>query len=123
MPEHSGRKTRRVKKLTGKSSWFKKPKNPHTVSYSSSKAKKRWPKKNQNPGKPDNLSDIPPESVLFVSFSPNSGLKRSLQEVEARFNKLGFGKVRIVETIGNKLNKQLSNTAPWTQDPCGRQDC
>ena len=118
-PEHSGRKTRRVKKLTGKSSWFKKPKNPYTVSYSSSKTKKRWPKKNN----PDKLSDIPPESVLFIPFTSKSGLKRSLQEVEARFNKLGFGKVGIVETIGNKLNQQLSNTAPWTQDPCGRQDC
>ena len=72
-PEHSGRKSRRVKKLTAKSSWFNKPNNPLTVSTSSFKAKYRRQKT-----KPTNLSDIPLESVLFVPFTPNSGLKKSL---------------------------------------------
>ena len=111
-PEHSGRKSRRVKKLTAKSSWFKKPRNPLTVSKSSFKAKHRRPKY-----KPTKLSDIPPESVLFVPFTPNSGLKKSLQEVENQFNRLGFGKVRVVETQGPKLNQSLSNTAPMDQRP------
>ena len=35
-PEHSGRKSRRVKKLTAKSIWFKKPRNPLSVSTTSS---------------------------------------------------------------------------------------
>ena len=72
---------------------------------------------------PENLKDIPPESVLFVPYTPNSGLKKELQMTEKQFNKNGFGKVKVVETLGPKLNNQLSNTAPWSKEHCGRTNC
>ena len=34
-----------------------------------------------------------------------------------------FGRVRVVEQLGPKLNNSLSNTAPWRKTPCGRQEC
>ena len=121
-PEHKGRKSRMVKKLRGKATWFKKignknaPKIPNGL---------RKPYKTRIPqqGIEANRNQTPPESVLFIPFTPNGGLKKALQEAESQLNRFSFGRVKMVETLDRKLNVLLSNTSPWRNDHCGRDHC
>ena len=69
---------------------------------------------------PGDLSEIPPETILFVPYTPNSELKRAIQKSENEMAKSAFGRVKVVETLGPELNISLSNTALWRNENCGR---
>ena len=72
---------------------------------------------------PQNMSDVPPETVLFIPFTPNSELKRSVQQAENEMARSAYGRVKVVETLGPKMNNSLSNTAPWRKLLCSREEC
>ena len=115
-----GRKARKVKRLTSKGSWFKKKVSGtemHKVRLSSR------PKPKKKTQQSTDCSTSQPETVLFIPNTPDSQLKKILQAAEAILNKFSFGRVKVVETLGPKLNQQLSNTSPWKKDPCGRDNC
>ena len=69
-----------------------------------------------------NIGDQPPETLLFIPFTPMGEQKKSLQAAEKLTGTSPFGRVRIVETLGPKLNHQLANTAQWKTDHCGREN-
>ena len=119
-PEASGRKRRLMKKLTEKSSWFrKKSKTPEDQAAPQPfEDPNLWKKRR----KPRSTGAI--ESILFIPHTPNSILKRRMQDVEDKMTgKEKFGRVRMIETLGQKLNQTLSNNTPWKTQPCGREEC
>ena len=114
-PESLGRNARRLKRLTGKSSWFKKKgqnqQGPQPTNRGRTKQK----------GPPRQQEAL--ETVLFIPHTPHSELKNLLQEAEDSHNKYAFGWVKFIETVGPKLTEQLSNTAPWRTEKCERHSC
>lgn len=49
-------------------------------------------------------------TVLFIRYTPNGVLKKLIQQVDTSVSeKKPFGRVKMVETLGNKLNESLSN--------------
>ena len=75
-PEASGKKIRKIKWLTGKATWFTKTKNKEDqiqVKMPPQKSYKRKP-----PNEPTNNTEVPPETVLFVPYTPRSELKKDI---------------------------------------------
>ena len=110
-----GAKSRRIKKMTAKSTWFtSKPKS----------GQDKDPMPNTRPKKTSQRAKQPPESILFVPHTPNSELRKILQQVDDKvMNRMEFGKVKVVERLGLTLLKSLGNPAPWRSDHCGRPNC
>ena len=72
------------------------------------------------------ISNIPEkiETVLFIPFTPNSVLKKALQDTERLVN--GRRKtctVRFVEQSGPTVGQLLFNKTPWKGDSCQREAC
>ena len=59
------------------------------------------------------------DSVLFVSMTPNSELKRAYEK-EIRRSGL---RIKVVERTGRSLKSQLQCSDPFREDHCGRLDC
>ena len=116
-PESFGRKKRLVKHLNGKSDWFKK--KPKDEQFHTGYRSKGRPTRGPKPVKAG-----APESVLFIPHTLDSLLKKEMMEVDSfvmRFQRTGS--VKVVETLGQKLNEGLVNPAPWGKQHCGRKDC
>ena len=65
-----------------------------------------------------------PESVIFVPHTPNSDLKRIIQEADREMTKvMKFGQNKVVERLGSNLGKSLCNRAPWRKEECTRSKC
>ena len=61
---------------------------------------------------------------MFVPHTPNSELKKILQEVDSKvMGSSPYGKVKVVEKQGNSLINSLENQAPWRKDHCQRIGC
>ena len=60
--------------------------------------------------------------MFFIPYTPHNTLKKWLQEVEDEFSQNRYGRVKMVETIGPKLNQELSSNKPRTKDHCGRPE-
>ena len=115
------RSLRKIKRLTGKATWFTKTKSKEDqiqVKMPPQKTFKRKP-----PNEPTNNTEVPPETVLFVPYTPRSELKKDIMKAEQNMARSSYGRVKIVETIRPKLNQMLSNTAPWRNKHCGREEC
>ena len=124
-PEHLGKKGRLVKTLTGKSSWFK-PKKKEAEAAAVFQSRGRRPKKSplsEEAETSTSTTQQAPETVLFIPFTLNCDLRKILQKTEDDLCKNSFRRVKFVETLGQKLNQQLANTAPWKNQPCGRSEC
>ena len=70
---HIGAKSRRVKKIMAKSSWFKKKKNQNQTQsngHPSQKTARQTPDNGQ------------PETILFVPFTRGSTLKKQMQKID-----------------------------------------
>ena len=103
----------------GKSSYFKKPSKTTEVKQRSHVTFKVRTK-------PGFKSKIPSktESIMFIPFTPNSDLKRKLQEAESFVNgKKKTCRVRMIERSGPTIASLLYNKQPWKQEPCGRVSC
>ena len=115
-PEKTGRISRRVKKLVGKATWFKKSspvEKPTRSDIRSGRGAKNQVK-----------SPAAPESVLFVPFTPGGELKKILQKVDSEVTgSRKFGKVKVVETLGQKVIESLGNKVPWRGTHCKRPGC
>ena len=101
---------RRVQKLCCSSSWFKKS----TRAYKSQECNgKRAPKLKVG-------RDQPTESVMFIPYTEESQLKKSLHEVDK--NLKGYRSVRYVKTTGMTIEDSLVSKDPWAGS-CPREDC
>ena len=106
-PEKSGRKARRVKRLTGKSTWFKrKPKGQDLPNTKKANCRSTPGAKVQAPASP--------ETVLFVPHTPNSELKKVLQKVDTEVSgRSKYGRVKVIE----KKIRSENRRKPQQQSP------
>ena len=102
-----GAASRRVKKLLGKSNWFKK--------------KKKIEGKKKNKTQKENSPEV--VTVLFVPQTPQGELARRLKVVENKISKLSGEKVKIVERGGTQVKQIMHKSNPWNKGFCGRANC
>ena len=105
------------KKLTEKSSWYKK--KPKGI------GNKVKPKPN-SANRENNVSDsnVPKViSVMFVAKTPNSGLANRLKEADKKLSEITEDKLRFVERSGNKLRSLLHRADPWDGQKCDNTKC
>ena len=101
-----GAEFRKVKKLLGKSRWFKK------------KRKKEGKKsKKQKEESPEIVT------VIFVPQTPKGELAKRLQIVENKISKLTGERVKIVERGGTQVKQILVKSNPWSKGFCDRANC
>ena len=64
------------------------------------------------------------EGVLYVPFTPQSSLKKTVQqgEEEWRGHPLA-GRIRVEERLGPSISQLLCNPTPWRKEHCGRAGC
>ena len=108
---------RRAQKLTGKSDWFKnRTKKTNDILNVRKPTFKAKGKKQNIPAKI--------ESILFCPYTPNSALKKKLQEAEDSVNGTRKTcKVKVTERAGPTIGALLYNKIPWQNNHCGRQSC
>ena len=100
-----GYKSRRRKKLLGKSNWFKQ-KNQKKYTFSS---KPEAMRKKSKP-KSEELETV---TVMFVSQTPNGELAKNLQKAENEIAKFTGERVRICERGGKTIRGILHKSNPW----------
>ena len=113
-PARVGKEGRRLKKLLGKSNWFKKVKKQQEENVS---GKKRKPRNDHS------LPSPPPPrvtSVIFVPKTKGSELQRRLQRAEERLSALGSGRVKYAEQTGVTVRQLLHRNNPWGGLPCSK---
>ena len=102
-----GAETRRVKKLLGKSNWFKERRKREGTRRSQKQKQK--------------LPEV--VTVLFVPQTHKGELAKRLQVVENTISKLSGEKVKIVERGGTQIKQILHKSNPWSKGFCGRANC
>ena len=65
----------------------------------------------------------PPETILYVPFTPGSVLKKEIQSLKDTLNTSKFGRVRVLERLGRSVIETIGNKAPWRSEPCSRSQC
>ena len=114
------RQSRQNKKLTLKTSWYRKRKreddHEHEEEKKSSKNQKRE-------GTSQSQSRLQPSSVMFIEHTRDGNLAKRLRAVEPELEKMSGAGVKVVEKNGKKLKDLLVRTDPWAGEDCGRPDC
>ena len=101
--------------MVGKSTWFAKSKSSHTGQAKPTLALRSIKRSRV----PDKI-----ESVMFIPYTPQSALKKQLQETEKAINgRSKVGIIRMIERSGPTMGQLLYNKHPWSKDPCGRRSC
>ena len=114
---------RNLKKLTGKSCWFK---NKEKDADEEKEKKKEWKEREKDTKETEILpkkNKKEPKAVLFVPFTPNSILAKNLRAVEESMETLSGTKMKIVEKAGIQLKSILVKTNPWSGLDCRREGC
>ena len=133
-PEKATFLTRRYKQLCAKSSWFKPNinvnENQDDHIYVPHVNVQPRPLKRKHEGAPIDTErkkakyEPGPETILFVTFTPQSALRKEVQAIE---NQLNAGnkctKVKVIERNGLSLASQLCNITPWRQKACQNPTC
>ena len=103
------------KKLTSKTSWYKKQKQQdHYKDDDHSSGKKR---------RQERSTTMESKTVLFVEYSKDGELAKQLRELMARLAPvIGFG-VKIVERADTSLRSKFPLTTLWDGTQCGRTEC
>ena len=105
---------RRLKKLVGKSSWFKGSSKQRTRLETTGR------RKTGAGGAPD--KPLTPVTVLFVPQTPQGALANKLKEKEAWLSMMQQEKTKIVERSGTTIRQLLIRSNPWGQGHCGRPE-
>ena len=97
--------------------------NNHWFKQKSTKVK---PKSTKATSKPRSSKQLvqPIESVLFIQYTPNSALKKTLPDLENKIKgKRDSTKVRIVERAGPTVFDLIGKRSTWKTETCGRPAC
>ena len=98
---------RNLKKLDGKSNWFKiKPKEKEEEAQKRKEIKERihLDGKDQQAGKSEKKAQDP-KAVMFVPYTPNSELAKELRKVEDMMKAMSGMRLKIVEKAGVQLKR------------------
>ena len=76
-------------------------------------------------GKNGKQGTVVVETVIFVPYTPQSALKKKLQEADdCLTSSLGRPRARFVEKAGGTIVTQVGRPNPWKADIwCAREDC
>ena len=112
--------SRQKKKLTAKTSWYKKSrKKEEDLKESKIQAGKR--KKVGEVKKKDAQNET--KSILFVPRTKGGELAKRLRKEEEVLAQVTGYKVKIVERSGKMLKRILHRSNPWAGEDCQREDC
>ena len=108
-----GKEERRLRKLLGKSNWFKKEAKKQQEEKMKGGKRRKTEQNETSPPSPPRVT-----SVLFVPKTRGSELQRRLQRSEERLSTLGTGRVRYCEQTGVTVRQLLQRNNPWAGLPC-----
>ena len=112
-------KNRFLKKLVGKTTWYKKKNKSTAPSVGANNAAEKGAKKDKKVQE----QVFEPQTVLFVEYSKNGELASKLRELMKRLaHTIGFN-VKVVERTGASLRNQFPTTTLWDGSHCGREEC
>ena len=116
---------RNLKKLNGKSSWFKnKPVDKDEEEQKKKEKKERLdPKQKQRGDGEKEKKRLDPKAVMFIPYTPNSELAKELRKVEDMMEEMSGKRIKIVEKTRVQLKRILVKTNPWAGTDCLRGDC
>ena len=108
-PKHVTQSKRRAMRLAGNQTWYDGSRRCQTEKPKT-KPVQRLPKPQQK------SVNQPTESVLFLPYTPQSRLKKKIQDLEKELNgNRKTGKVRIVERAGPTVMDLIGNKSSWTK--------
>ena len=112
-------KSRVKKKLTAKTSWYKKRKTGEENKIGRGKQKhgKEGEKKKQCEGK------TTAKAVIYVPYTHGSKLAKLMREAEAKLEDLTGYRLKVVERGGTKLENILHKSNLWEGKDCQRKNC
>ena len=124
-------RSRQVKKLTGKSTWFldrkdqsegtdQEPQEEAGRLHQGDHARKTGIKK---ANAAQNNTKVNTLTVLFVPQTPHGELAARLRQAEEELSKLVKYKVKVVEKSGAPIKSILVKTSPVPEQKCSRADC
>ena len=128
-PRWEGAGARRIKKLGGKSNWFKKKNKQIAVNISTvgdrlglrPECGNRNARKTTKKSGKERITTQEIETVMFVPQTPGGELAKLLQEADDKFTAgKGVGKIKMIERGGSTLKQLLCRSNPWATDGCGR---
>ena len=125
-PAATTRRERNLKKLTGKTQWFRSKKKEDKNSKADKTGKhqaRRPPTTQKHPDNVQKQKEIRTTSVLFIEQTPNGELARRFREAEIELAKITGFRIKIVERNGTKVKNILHVTNPWAEGICERPDC
>ena len=117
-PEWIGRRKRRIQKVLGKSTWFKKKRKV---------TRSEGPNQNYRKNKPEAKNEVLEreiETVMFIPYTEGSRLQKELQEEDDCFISKGKQKrIKFIERGGQTIEQLLSRSDPWSGQGCSRIEC
>ena len=117
---------RAIKKLNGKTSWFKtKPKDAEEEKVKRKENKERTSQEEEKKFQKDGntTQNLAPKAVIFVPYTPNSELAKELRKVEDVMETLSGMRMKVVEKARIQLKRILVKTNPWAGTDCQRDAC
>ena len=116
--------SRRIKKLVGKTSWYKTRRGTGDRHPSNTdRHDKRNKEPRDKPDKPTPTIERRPDTVMFVERTAGGALITALRAQERELNKFSSKKVKLVERNGQQVQALLTNPDPWGDTACERRDC
>ena len=115
-PDKSGRKARKIKKLTAKSTRIqtKRSRDKGDAPNPGPLLKKPWKTEEK----------FSPMYIIFIPNTPHGMLRAFLQKTDNDMSAdCKFSQVKVVETLSPKLNEPLSNEIFWSKAHCDRENC
>ena len=110
--------------MIGRSTWFQKSKQPEKEQLKMGTGRQNHSEELSDHQEPVDRKEDKPESVLFVPHTPYGELKKIMQGVDRELTKvLKYGQNKVVERLGDSLERALCNRAPWRTEPCTRSSC
>ena len=115
-PEWMGSRTRRLRRLIGNKTWYKKKKTKE--------ANIRNGRKKKKVELGSKLEDREIETIMFVPYTPNSALCKQLQKIDDDYIEgTKMKRIKMVERVGTMLKDILNRSDPWADEGCEMLDC
>ena len=117
---------RRLKHLTGRTSWYKirkRKQERQEIARQNRKKDKTDKTESSRKDKKIETENLTPSSVLFIDRTEGGILAKRLKEKERELNKVSKKKVKIVEKNGDQIGQILTSSNPWGEERCDRKEC
>ena len=104
-------RSRLVKKLLSKTSWYRKKSNYNAASQKSSNYASSVGAESKKSGRME--QDKEPQAVMFVEYSRNGELASMMKDLTKRLSEVTDFRVKVVKRAGGTLKDQFPTTTLW----------